>query len=28
VPIVVGGRRALVPRRLIRAYQLGLITLD
>jgi len=28
VPIVVEGQRRLVPRRLIRAYQLGLMTFD
>ena len=28
VPITVGGRTGLVPRRLVRAYQLGLLQLD
>ncbi|MEU4697937.1 50S ribosomal protein L32 [Nonomuraea dietziae] len=26
VPLVIGGNRLLVPRRLVRAYQRGLIT--
>ncbi|MEV1170884.1 50S ribosomal protein L32 [Nonomuraea sp. NPDC049784] len=28
VPITVNGRRLLVPRRLVRAYQRGLIAVD
>jgi len=28
VPITIGGRRVQVPRRLVRAYQRGLLTLD
>ncbi|WP_214369408.1 50S ribosomal protein L32 [Pseudonocardia sp. H11422] len=28
VPITVGGRRRLVPRKLVKAYQRGLIPLD
>ncbi|MFI6742460.1 50S ribosomal protein L32 [Nonomuraea sp. NPDC050451] len=28
VPVTVNGRRLLVPRRLIRAYERGLITVD
>ncbi|MFI7637374.1 50S ribosomal protein L32 [Nonomuraea sp. NPDC049400] len=28
VPVTVNGRRLLVPRRLVRAYQRGLIAID